>query len=660
MTAFSPPANVRVFQAEWFGADAGTNANATKTTAAIQEALTSCYDNGGGTVTLTEPGAYYINSTLTIYDNTKFILGSGVFLTQLASVGGMTLLRNSNYASTAVMASGNISIAISGIIGYIMVTVSAAGLGVFAGDYVLVTGDTTNQYNGVHRVRSYSDPTLTFTLNLPATISASAGTILVAKANGNITLEGGCIDYNLLNGNGTVADGLSKMAVIFNKVGNLRIRSQEGRNAAKYVYYLGSCDNYSFDDIFLNSGSDGIHMQGPCWNGRYRGIQGQTGDDLIAFTTTNLNYTQYDLSGGNGDFRNMEITDVQDMRATAHRTILLEANESYGFYGIKIDGVQTQCTGYLAVHMASQDATSGTINDVSIRNVTGQWGKSATAPINVAGPTTSGTLTFGTIVVDGFLPSDPITNLASFSVTGRVTGRSLRIANAVQPPLSLKGLVTINGANVSIEQIVIEKCRGDMDLTNAAANLQFIYLLNGTFKHVIVRDCYLTGTGTTRNSRMVEIYAPATTTRIDIVNSYHDGNSICFAPAAITNVPTVHLTGTIHNGQYVVSTSDSYNLAIDGIEIVAASGGTAFNNGATSKTFGIFARGIKNTGGVALFNYGTTNTFNVTGSDGTVSLKTDTAGHTFNISAGAILRDTQTAAPGLYAKGITTYTLLTA
>lgn len=617
----------------------------------------------GGTVAIFTPGTYYINDTLTVYSNTEILLGADVVLKQYAGTN-KTMFRNANYAAAQVTATGNITTATTGLTGNLIASVSVSGLGISAGDYVYISGDTSGAangtYNGIHLARSYDGTTLTFLVKASATVSDSSGTIKVAPADANITLRGGVLDYDSANNSG--ATGNNTHMVVFNQCGNVKVISQEARNALKYCYYFGSFDGVYGNDVNFLTGSDGFHFAGPGSNVQINNLRGETGDDLVAFTTANgTEFSSYDLINGDGDISNIEITNLQERQSTNHRCVLLEAVEGYTIRGVKIDGVQCMYSGYIAVMLTARDTYSGTITDVSIKNVSGGYGLRSVGTILIAGPPTSGTLTVGSVDIDGVYPNAPTSGDALVYSSGRVTGGILKMRNVVQRPLSLKSTVKLTGSNVSWKQIIAENMRGDFDAANAALNLQVLQLESGTFTHVVLRDSYVTTSGTnTQPCQFVTVFSPAAQCRVDIENCYHDGYTYAFKPATITNVPTVRLSGTKHNGVFVISGSDSFNLIVDGIEIIACSGGTAFNTGATSKTFGIHAYGIKNTGGVALWNYGTTNTFNVTGADGTVSLKTDTAGHTFNISAGAILRDTQAASPGLYAQGITTYTRLTA
>lgn len=627
-------------------------------TAAIQTAL-----NAGGLVRIPFAGVYYINDTFTVYSNTEIAMCGGVVLRQYGGTN-KPMFRNSNYAATQVTASGNISTATTGLTGNLLASVSITGLGVSAGDYVYITGDTSGgsggTYNGCHRVQSYDGSTLTFLVKASSTVSTSSGTIKIAKADANITLRGGVLDYDSANNSG--ATGNNTHMVVFNQVGNVKVISQEARNALKYAYYFGSFDGVYANDVNFLTGSDGFHFAGPGANVQVNNLRGETGDDLVAFTTDNgTEFATYDLANCDGDINNIQITNLHERQSTNHRCVLLEVAGGYTIRGVKIDGVQCMYSGYIAVMLTARDTYSGTITDVAIKNVAGGYGLRSVGTVLISGPSTSGTLTVGSVDIDGIYPDSPTSGEALVYSSGRLTGGILKMRNVIQRPLSLKSAVKLTGSNVTWKQVIAERMRGDFDAANAATNLQVLQLESGTFTHVVIRDSYCTTGGTnTQPCQFVTLFNPAAQSRVDIENCYHDGYTYAFKPATITNVPTVRLSGTKHNGVFVVSGSDSFNLVVDGIEIIACSGGTAFNTGATSKTFGIHARGIKNTGAVTLWNYGTTNTFNVTGSDGTVTLKTDTAGHTFNISTGAILNDTQTAAAGVYAKGPTTYTRISA
>ena len=630
-------------------------------TTLIQAAL-----NAGGLVQIVAtPGTYYVNDTLTVYSNTEIVLGAGVLLRQYSSTN-KPIFRNANYAATKVTASGNISTATTALTGNLIASVSITGLGVSAGDYVYITGDTSGgaggTYNGCHRVQSYDGSTLTFLVKASSTVSTSSGTIKIAKADANITLRGGVLDYDSANNSG--ATGNNTHMVVFNQVGNVRIMSQEARNALKYCYYFGSFDGVYINDVNFLTGSDGVHFAGPGANVQVSNLRGETGDDMVAFTTGNgTEYATYDLANCDGDINNIQITNLQERQGTAHRCVLLEAVEGYTIRGVKIDGVEAMYSGCIAVMLTARDTYSGTITDVSVKNIAGVYGTTSYATVLIAGPATSGTLTVGDVSIDGVKPSVLTSGAELLGINGRVTFKTIKAANLVQRPLSIKNVVYINGTNVVGDQVIIENSRADMDCSsNAAANQYLVQLANAQVKNIIIDKCYLvTGGAVVRVHGLCSLVAPGVVMKIDVSRSYHEGSSLCCTASSVTNVPTFTLNQTRHNGGYGISVgNDSVNINVNQIEIVASSFGAFFNLGGTSKTYGMETRGIRNTGAVTLMAYGTTNTFNLTGSDGSMTLKTDTAGHTFNISAGCILNDTQAAAAGVYAKGPTAYTRIAA
>ena len=636
---------------------ANTSAAATANTAAIQAAL-----NAGGLVQITTPGAYYINSTLIYYDNTRIALGPSTILRQLAGTS-LPMFKNSNYAAPVITAGSSITTASGLLNGIRICAVTVAGLGATAGGYVLIQGDTSGNYNGVHQVISYSGSTLVFWVMATSDPGSSSGTITVCLANGNVILEGGYLDYNgTVNQSGGSTP--NSCAFLANKVKNVFVRNQVAQNGTKYMYYFGSADNYGVENITFDTNSDGVHTVGPAWKGRFTGIRGQTGDDMIGFTTTNLNYSAINMPDCNGNIVDTIINDVQEEQGSNHRTILLEANEGYGYIGVKINGVQSERVGYIAVHITSQDATSGFHQDVQISGISGGYGTTkAVGAVTISGPSTSGTLTVGDVNIDGIAPSALTSGAELIAVTGRLTFKTIKARNVVQRPLSVKNVAFINGANVTGDQFIIENSRADMDSSsNAGANAYMVSLANASVKNIIIDKCYLTTAGAVvRVHGLCFVFAPGTTTRVDVSRSYHDGSSLCCTAGSVTNVPTFALSQTRHNGGYGISIgNDACNINLSQVEILASSFGAFLNLGGTSKTYGLETRGIRNTAAATLMAYGTTNTFNITGSDGSMTFKTDTAGHTFNISTGAILNDTQAASPGIYAKGPTAYTRIAA
>lgn len=91
----------RKIQCEDFGAEPVTTGAEVLTViartnaAAIQAALDRAYTLGGGTVTIDEPGTYYVSAQLTGYGETEFRLGAGVILRPHTTLGSAVLVASS-------------------------------------------------------------------------------------------------------------------------------------------------------------------------------------------------------------------------------------------------------------------------------------------------------------------------------------------------------------------------------------------------------------------------------------------------------------------------------------------------------------------------------------------------------------------------------------
>ena len=340
---------------------------------------------------------------------------------------------------------------------------------------------------------------------------------------------------------------------------------------------------------------------------------------------------------------------------------MLESENGQGFTGVIVNGVHAHHNGYIGVMVTVPDTYSGFIDSLDIRNITGGYGLTQAAVL-ISGPTASGTLTIGDISIDGIRPRDS-SAFELIVVTGRVTGSAFKASNIIQRPLSLKSAIKFTGSNINWDHIDVDRSRGDFDLITPTINLQLLQLESLIYKTASVRNSRIGGSGSVRTGQFVTIYSPGSKGRIDCIDNYHDGYTYCVLPNVIGagNEPVITLRGNKHAGVYVISSVDNYTLIFDGGEILACSGGQALNFGGTSKIFNFYMRGIRNTGGVIISTWGgTTNTYNLRESDGSMTFKTDTAGQTMAVSTGCVLNDTQTVAPGVYAKGPTAYTRIAA
>ncbi len=267
-----------------------------------------------GNLSITTPGNYYINGTLSIPSNSIFYTAPGVNLLRkgVSTVNNaVKMIVNKNYDSTVYSATGSIQgVAIGGAELAFMynVVIPLAFHNVTAvGQYILLKGDTSNFYNGIHRVIAFTSTSVTIRIHYKVVgIPVSTGTITIALADYNIRIRvEGRISGELgaeLGGVDSVNNALpnnDSHLVILNKVGNSSIDSFEGGGVTKYVIAAANLYNVKFNKLRFNNRSDGLHLQPPYRDVKVNGVSGRTADAAVALTT--IDYVFYYLNDSHND-----------------------------------------------------------------------------------------------------------------------------------------------------------------------------------------------------------------------------------------------------------------------------------------------------------------------------------------------------------------------
>lgn len=623
---------------------------ATYNTGAIQAAL-----NAGGLVQILAPGTYYINSTLTIYSDTKLLLGAGVVLKNYGTGNARSMIRNSCYSSSIKSVSAISSASAATTTGYRRATASATAHGFAVGNWVLIKGDTSGNggsFNGIWLVDTVPDAnSFTFLFNNKLDPSAAAGTLTAALANANITIEGGRLDYNNA-ANTTVAVGTDQCAVILNKIKNGWILNQEGYNGLKYMWHMANCQDCGGTNLTLNTGSDGFHIKAPAWNTRVTNVAGQSGDDMVAFVTIDVLDSTINPPDTGGDIRGIEVTNVTGWHASGGRCVTVVANAGNKISGVKIDGIHSFESNYIAVFLGVDGTESGTIQDADVRNISGGFASAAAgaSAVVLGGASSVGTLTLGNIMVDGIKPRDP-SSYQLVSCTGRVTFSEVSIKNVKQRPLSLVSAIVFNGANVIGDTVNVEDCRADFDLTNAAGNCRLVETSSTTIKRTRISKSSVYGTGSTRVGYFLIVFTPGASCRYEVVDSEIAGNCQMAELSTITNAPTLYYRGVTYNcANYFQSCGQDVNIIASDIDILAAV--DIFIIAGTSKTVSFNCTNFRINGENFCTSYGTTNTISWAGGDGSFRLNFDASKFTF--ASGSLFYNTNAAygaGVGMYAYG---------
>ncbi len=339
-------------RAEDFGAFA--SADSVRNHGALQRAL-----NQKGLVTLKAPGRYYLSESLVIGSDTTLELGDGVEL-YLANLTRKNVLVNAAYqrARAAVMA-----ITASGY----TATVTQIAHGYSVGDWIWIAGATAGGYNGVFQVVTV--PTAnTYTVRLPyaPSVTTATGTITACLADVNIAVRGGEVNYN--GTNNTSNNTPAMHTFIFSGVRNLDVHSILMSDAVKYSVMLGAVADFRVRDLtFQNTiaGSDGVHMNGPCFRGVVERLFGVTGDDFCSLTIGD--YSNWEVS--RGDYKDIVCRDLYPTYCPNNVT-KLAGNTPFRFDDITFENIGGRAD-LTAVNIIDDTNLVGTTcGHVRIRNVT--------------------------------------------------------------------------------------------------------------------------------------------------------------------------------------------------------------------------------------------------------------------------------------------------
>ncbi|MFF2296979.1 hypothetical protein [Arthrobacter sp. NPDC058127] len=176
-----------------------------------------------------------------------------------------------------------------------------------AGQTVVIAGALGNGPL-VANVVSVAGSVITLTLAAKATVSAAA--ISLFTRDKSIKVKGGDWDRQAVAGSGVELHGL-----MFRHVDDLTVDIDSYRSTAgKYGLNIGDVTNAKLGIGYVDSASDGIHVNGPASNIEITRIAGSSGDDSVALTGND--YAAYaDVAG-----------DITDVRVRSFNTSSKTAN----------------------------------------------------------------------------------------------------------------------------------------------------------------------------------------------------------------------------------------------------------------------------------------------------------------------------------------------
>lgn len=394
---------------------AGSLAAATANRVAIQAAL-----NAGGTVSVSTPGVIFIDQTLLIGDFTTLVLSPNTVLSCNSASGYVFPILKNVCCSSQAVAVGSYSYASGAHAGVVTVNftgnlpavlINGVSTPLAAGMGLLIKGDTSGYYSGIWPVLSVNGLSATFEVGGNNGVPpAPAGTWIGACANLDITITGGLYTQNAnnLSGNANYLDH----CILIDKVRNPKFQSVRFKDNLKYCVYLSNTQNPLVDEMWADTGSDGVKLHGPTFGtAKISRIGGSYGDDVFsAQTIANAPYVATmvpspapDTPGGS--LNKVTVTDISVAGSTANVVALyVNGGNSSGGQGWFIDEVEvarirSESTGTVFEAVTEANGIIGRLRTLRINDVFGPGQAPGGAIIGITG--IGGVLNIGKMTIDG-------------------------------------------------------------------------------------------------------------------------------------------------------------------------------------------------------------------------------------------------------------------
>ncbi|HBF34854.1 TPA: hypothetical protein DDW35_09865 [Candidatus Sumerlaeota bacterium] len=612
---------------------------------AIQSALGVCVGMGGGRVVVDAPGQTITvdvsGSPLLIGSDTEFVVTRG---TRLRPNSGNTLLSNVHNASTVHAVSG-IVISVDGIVATL--TATCVGHPFVVGNAVLVKHEASGVYNGVWRVFAVTSSSFSWRMPISAVSPTPAGDgVTAALADVNVAVTGGgSLDYDYPV-NVPSSDLLPSMLTIFNKVGNLTMQNVRMLHAPKFACMYANCVSPRFKDIFLDTWSDGLHCDAPCWDVQIDGVTGMTGDDFLAITCNDAAIPSDAGASGDGVFgysvRNLDIwsdkarlgcylDNGRTISGVVYRDILLRNHETTAFH------FDTGTT-----------STASAISDILIDGVKGRICNTSSQNLITVGG--SGVMSIGSLVVRNIQPTNSVAGMLLLFSSGTTTNYA---EVSYQYAVAATQSAIMIGSGSKVNRLSVRGFRHSADTTSGSL---FGVLCSGTVGRIVFDDGVFLGTSGTGS--IAGVYVPGAGSVGDV---YFHNVEFGLRAHGVNNGVSVKVTFdncTLNGGLAFVSSSIGLSATVIGGFVVSSVQGV-LNLYGTSQTYAVRVSGMDANGATVMASYGTSSTYNWSNPDGQAPVD----GSKITPMSGALFYNSNSSyasGVGLYCKGASTVTRLSA
>jgi polygalacturonase len=360
--------NSAVYNVKNFGA---VGNGSTNDTTAIQNTITAALAAGGGTVFFpTSTGAYRLNK-VTLGSDIRLHLGPNVTL-QRATADSGTMLTNVHApkanANDAAITSGTAIVTTS------LAASATVGQTVIIGTQYSTSPNGAGLNNSLFVANIISKTSTTITLDQNAGTTTTTSPIALYTRDKNIAIHfdpGAQIDGGS-NLNATPAIEKMHMRFFmldgFQSSGIMNLINTSG----KYAILFSASTNIYMPRVDLETGSDGIHVNGACNNIDIGSVTGSSGDDSVGLTASN-GPTYFDYNDAEGPITNVQIGRICTTTLAAVLKLTTSAQNGTYLDALRVDQIYSASTN-AAVPAVSMSSDTGNLDlrNISLGNVRGR------------------------------------------------------------------------------------------------------------------------------------------------------------------------------------------------------------------------------------------------------------------------------------------------
>lgn len=533
----------------------------------------------GGTIRpnpLTVSPLYYINAPLVTASGGNTDIDWGAATVELVSGSNCNMLTNYSQVNSAASGTGSMTDGSNTVTSAVAVSVGQTAIVAGAG------GNGNGPLVGV--VASVGSGTFTLNTldgracNCTNPSGVSAATVTVYNRETNIKSIGGTWERG-----SNAGSGIANHSLLFRHVDHLTVEVRNFTSTGgKYAISVGDVSNFTLSAKNINSNSDGIHIDGPAFQGTVPEIRGTTGDDSVALTCAE--YAAY--ADTSGDIIGVSVGDIATNTSQGHFKVLAGAGwlaDKVKLTG-QITGNATNYSVWIGDDSAQAATTGGTYGDIDFGTCAGNVTTAGHGIVLIYSPSAErirGRLRY-------------TANAVALQAGIYVEGSSTATIGSLEIDLTLDGSLGYAYAPIALSaSTVTVTCLKVTGYSNATKTGQkLIQVVSGTIGRLHV-DANVTMTGN-GGDNVVFLNSAGSILSMVFDGTYYDLNSLCSVQSGYTgttqvqircDVKSANIVLQLNGGTWNVRLLDAW-LGLNN-EIVSTTGATVRVIGTNTNTAGV-------------------------------------------------------------------------